>query len=335
VTIVATDPTATEANTTTGFFTVSRTGSTTSSLTVFYQPGGSATAGSDYQTLPGSVVIPAGQSTATITVTPINDSVVGEGDETVLVQLQVNAAYNLGNPNSAMVTIIDNDKPTVSINDVTVNPEGNSGTVNADFTVSLSAASSQTVTVNFATANGTAKAGSDYVAIPLTTLTFNPGDTSKIITVAVKGDTLDEAKETFYVNLSSPINATIAKKKGIGTIIDDDPPPTISINDAPPKTEGNSGTVNAVFKVSLSAPSGLTVKVKYATADNTANAGSDYVAESGTISFSPGQTVKNITIAVIGDTVAEPTETFFVNLSNPSNADIADGQGVGTIIDND
>jgi hypothetical protein len=248
--------------------------------------------------------------------------------------LQVNAAYNLGNPNSATVTIIDNDKPTVSINDVTVNPEGNSGTVNADFTVSLSAASSQTVTVNFATANGTAKAGSDYVAIPLTTLTFNPGDTSKIITVAVKGDTLDEAKETFYVNLSSPINATIAKKKGIGTIIDDDPPPTISISDAT-KTEGNTGTVNAVFKVSLSEPSGQTVEVKYATANGTAAAGSDYVAKSGTLSFSPGQTSKNITIAVKGDTVPEPNEAFFVNLSNAINANIADNQGVGTIIDND
>ncbi len=333
VTIVATDPTATEANTTTGFFTVSRTGSTASSLTVFYQPGGSATAGSDYQTLPGSVVIPAGQSTATITVTPIDDSVVGEGDETVLVQLQVNAAYDLGNPNIAMVTITDNDKPFVSINDVTVDPEGHSGTVNADFTVSLSAASGQTVTVNFATANGTAKAGSNYVA-KSGTLTFNPGEISKTISVAVKGDTLDEANETFFINLSAPINAILGKKKGIGTIVDDDPPPSLSINNVT-VTEGNTGTLNAVFKVSLSEPSGQTVTVKFATANGTAAAGSDYVAKSGTLSLSPGQTTKDITIAVKGDTVPEPNETFFVNLSNAINANIADNQGVGTIIDND
>ena len=229
---------------------------------------------------------------------------------------------------------INNPLPAISINDAPSVIEGHTGTVNANFTVSLSAASGQTVTVKFATANGTAKSGSDYVG-KSGTLIFNPGETSKTITVAVKGDALDEAdQETFYVNLSTPINAILGKKKGIGTIADDDPTPTISINNAT-VTEGNTGSVSAIFKVSLSAPSGLTVKVKYVTANGTATAGSDYVAKSGTLSFSPGQTTKNITIAVKGDTVPESNESFFVNLSDATYADIADGQGVGTIVDND
>ena len=117
--------------------------------------------------------------------------------------------------------------PTLAINNVTVT-EGNSGTVNAAFTVRLSSPSTQTVTVKYATANGTATAPADYTAIALTTLTFSPGQTSKTVTVAVKGDALDEANETFAVNLSAAVNATIADGQGIGTITDDDP--SLAIN---------------------------------------------------------------------------------------------------------
>jgi N,N-dimethylformamidase beta subunit-like, C-terminal/Concanavalin A-like lectin/glucanases superfamily/Bacterial Ig-like domain/Bacterial Ig domain/Calx-beta domain len=111
--------------------------------------------------------------------------------------------------------------PTISINNVSVT-EGNSGTVNATFTVTLSAASSQTVTVTYATADGTATAGSDYTAVPPTTLTFTPGQTSKTVAVSVLGDTAFEANETFFVNLSNPTNATFADSQGLGTITDDD-----------------------------------------------------------------------------------------------------------------
>jgi subtilisin family serine protease len=109
VSIVATDPTATEQGTTTGSFTVSRTGSTAAALTVNYSVSGTATAGSDYQALAGSVVIPSGQSSATITVTPIDDAVAGEPDETVIGTVSPNAAYAVGAPSSATVTITDND----------------------------------------------------------------------------------------------------------------------------------------------------------------------------------------------------------------------------------
>src|SRR5205814_2734277 len=112
--------------------------------------------------------------------------------------------------------------------DVTVS-EGNSGTTNANFTVTLSTASSKTVTVNYATADGTATAPSDYVSIPSTTLTFTPGQTTKTIAVSVNGDIVDENDETFTVNLSNPTNATLSTATGTGTIIDDDAPPTITL----------------------------------------------------------------------------------------------------------
>src|SRR6476620_2543935 len=227
-----------------------------------------------------------------------------------------------------------NVSPMVSIGDVTVT-EGNSGTVNATFQVTLSAPTSQQVTVTFSTVNGTALAGTDYVGTT-GTVTFNAGETSKTITVVVNGDTINEPDETFFVNLSNPVNATIADGQGLGTIINDDDTslPSGAINDVS-IGEGNSGTTNAVFTVNLSAASGQMVTVTYSTANGTATAGSDYVATSGTLIFNPGETTKSLAVMVNGDTFSEPNETFFVNLTSATSAIIADGQGIGTIVDDD
>ena len=108
VTMVATDATATENPVTTGTITVSRTGSTAASLTVYYTGGGTATMGIDRLSIPGRIVIPAGASSAAITITPIDDTLV-EGNETVVLTLTANAAYTAGSPASATVTIISND----------------------------------------------------------------------------------------------------------------------------------------------------------------------------------------------------------------------------------
>jgi Calx-beta domain len=234
--------------------------------------------------------------------------------------------------NWAILNAVGRGAASLSINNITVT-EGNTGTTPAVFTVTLSTASNQTVTVNYATADGTATAGSDYSATA-GTLTFTPGTTSQTITVAVLGDTRTEANETFFVNLSTPSNATIADGRGQGTILNDDALPALSINNVT-VTEGNTGTTPAVFTVTLSAASGQTVTVNYATADGKATAGSDYTATAGTLTFTPGATSQTITVAVLGDTVKEPTETFFVNLSNATNATIASGRGRGSILDND
>ncbi|HEX7330044.1 MAG TPA: Calx-beta domain-containing protein [Pyrinomonadaceae bacterium] len=220
--------------------------------------------------------------------------------------------------------------PTVSISDVSVN-EGNSGTTSAVFNVTLSSASTQTVSVSYATADGTATNSSDYVAAS-GTLTFDPGQTSKQITIPVVGDTILEPNENFFLNLSSPVNATLADSQGVGTIVNDDAPPTISISDVS-VNETKSGITQARFNVTLSGASTQTISVNYATANGTASSPGDYTAASGTLIFTPGQSTQQpITIAVTGDTVSEANETFFVNLSSPVNATLADNQGVGTIL---
>ena len=224
--------------------------------------------------------------------------------------------------------------PTLSIADVAQN-EGNSGTTPFVFTVTLSAASASTVTVNYATADGTASAPSDYAAAA-GTLTFNPGVTTQTITVNVVGDTAVEANETFTVTLSAPSNATIATGTATGTIQNDDAAglPTLSIANVS-QNEGNSGLTPFTFTVTLSAASASTVTVGYATADGSASAGSDYAAASGTLSFAPGVTTQTITVNVNGDTAVEPNETFTVTLSGATNATIATATGVGTIVNDD
>jgi hypothetical protein len=167
------------------------------------------------------------------------------------------------------------------------------------------------------------------------TLTFAPGETSKTISAAVIGDTINEANETFVVNLSNPSNATVADGQGQATILNDDAAPSLAIGDVTVK-EGNSGVTNAIFLVTLSAASGQTVTVDYASADGSAKtATKDYAAVSGTLTFTPGQTTKTIVVSISGDKRKEKNETFFVNLSSPSNATIADGQGRGTITNDD
>jgi len=112
------------------------------------------------------------------------------------------------------------------------------------------------------------------------------------------------------------------------------PPPALRIGDRT-VTEGNTGTVSATFTVTLSAPSTQTITVAYSTGNSTASAGSDYETVAGTLTFAPGETSKTITVLINGDRGAESNETFVVNLSNPSSATIADGQGVGTITDDE
>lgn len=333
-TVSINDVVVTEGNTgtTTATFTLSLSNTSSQNVTVNYATAGNtATSGVDFVAASGTATILAGSPTTFVQVT-VNSDLISEPTETFFV--------NLTNPTNATIadsqgigTINDNDpEPAISINDVTVT-EGNSGTTNAAFTVSLSNPSSQTVTVNYATANNTATAGSDYVATS-GTLTFSPLEVTKTVNVTVNGDTTNEPNETFNVNLSLPANATLGDSQGVGTITNDDAQPTISINDVS-LAEGNSGTANASFTVSLSNASSQTITVNYATADGSATAGSDYAAASGTLTFNPGQLTQTVSVTVNGDTVFEGNETFNVNLSSASNATIADSQGVGTINNDD
>ena len=245
----------------------------------------------------------------------------------------------VANSGSGNVSVLLNDgtwpppnAPSLSINNVSVT-EGETGTINAVFTVSLSAASSQTITVHYATADGTATvADNDYLATS-GTLTFAPNQTTATIPVPVVGDRIAEANETFSVNLSQPTNAflSLTSSTGVGTIVDN--APRISINNVT-KNEAGHGSTKFVFTVSLSVAYDVPVTVQYATSDGSATvADGDYIATSGTLTFAPGQTTATITVTVLKDRTTTSSEYFYVVLSNPSpDALIANWYGVGTIL---
>ena len=321
-----------DAGTATATFTATLSAASGKVITVDYATSDvTATAPADYTPTGGTLTFSPGTTTQPIAVT-LQGDVLDEANETYRV--------TLSNPSNATITtaigtgtITDNDAaPSIAIGDVSLS-EGNAGTSNASFTVTLSAPSGQNVTVNYATANSTAVTPGDYTTTS-GTLTFTPGQVLKTILVPVVGDVTDEIDETFFVNLSGATNATIADTQGLGTIVNDDTAPSLTINDVS-LTEGNSGTANVTFTATLSAASGKTVTVGYATADGTATAPADYTSSTGTLTFNPGVLTRTFTVAVVGDTRDEFDETFLANLSSPVNVTIADGQGVGTILDND
>jgi Calx-beta domain len=229
----------------------------------------------------------------------------------------------------------DDAAPTISIDDVTQTEGNGPGSTSFTFTVSLSNRSYQTVTVDYATANGTAPAAvapGDYTAVPTTQLTFSPEQLTRQISVQVQGETIFEPSEQFVINLTNAQNSSgITDAQGVGTITNDDAQPTISIADKS-QSEGNSGSANFDFAVTLSNPSSQTITVQYATADGTATQPGDYTSKAATtLTFVPGDTSETASVSVNGDVVFEADETFLVNLSNPTNATLADNQGLGTI----
>src|SRR2546428_6994116 len=161
---------------------------------------------------------------------------------------------------------------------------------------------------NYHTANGTATYSADYVA-KSGTLTFPANSTTpQTITIVVNGDNIDEIDESFTVSLSNPTRATIANGTGTGTILDDDPPPTVAFSLA--SSSGAESVTPANLAVALSSVSGKTVTVGYVVSGGTATGGGvDYTLASGTLSFAPGVTNRNITLAVVHDALNEPNET--------------------------
>lgn len=199
--------------------------------------------------------------------------------------------------------------------------EPDSGQRGLVFTVALSAAATETVRVTFATADSTAIAGLDYVARS-GTLTFLPGVTELRINIAVLGDTIYEGTESFHLSLSAPTGPALLDldaASGSGRIDDNDPRPLPLLRFATETvalTEGHSGTKGLRFTVTLSEAATETVRVTFATANGSAVAGQDYTARSGTLTFAPGETRRDVNITILGDLTAEADERFDVELGS-------------------
>jgi hypothetical protein len=292
---------------------------------------GTATAGADFVPQSGTLVFAPGTTNTNIVVV-VNSDLEVEPDETFTVLLGDNANAGLC-VETGVGTIIDQTaRPVIVVQDASV-AEGNSGVTSAVFRASLSRASPQTITVGFATADGTALAGQDYLATS-GQFTFLPGIISTSFVVGVYGDLSYEGDEFFLVNLTNSPLATLASSQVRGVIHDDDPPPTLCLQDVAVR-EGDFGSTNVVFQLRLSAASSFTTAVQYATSDGTAKAGKDYVATNGSAVFVPGQTNADVSVAVLGNLQIEPNRTFFLNLFGPQSAILCTNQASATIVDDD
>jgi hypothetical protein len=261
----------------------------------------------------------------------------GTGSGTVSYSVAVN---NTGSARTGTITaggqtftVIQTPLPVLTINNATLN-EGNSGTTPFTFTISLSAALGQPVTVNYTSVNGTATAGEDYAAAS-GTITFAPGEVNKTITIPVSGDTLVEGNETFTINLSGATNAIISIGQGSGTILNDDSGGSVQFSLSNYTVNENDGT--ATITVSRTGGTGSGVTVNYATSNGTATAGADYTAVSGTLTFAANETSKTFTIPITDDTLNEQNETVIITLSNVAGGGLLGppSTSILTIIDND
>lgn len=241
----------------------------------------------------------------------------------------ISASYSYDKAdNRTNVTVVGSSLPSLTVSDVSAT-EGSA----LLFTVTRGGSTGSSVSVNYATSNGTATAGSDYTANS-GTLTFASGEITKTVSVSTTDDAISESAETVNMTLSGATGgATISDPTGVGTINDNDgtSPPSFAINNAL-VTEGG----NLVLTVTKTGSTSSSFSVNYTTANGTATVGSDYIAGSGTLTFAAADTTKTITIATINDIAIESSETVLINLSGATGAAIiSNARGIGTINDND
>ncbi|NJD06473.1 MAG: hypothetical protein FIA97_08225, partial [Methylococcaceae bacterium] len=314
-----------------------------------------ATAGEDFLSVNGAkLTIPAGQSAGYIPVTILGDNVQEANEVFNLVLTDpVGAGFSKGSSLTAVGTILDDESvPVTPKADFVLTPakaseRGFDGAApHVEFPVILSAPADTTVKVKFKTVDGTgsnpALAGKDYVAAT-GELVFQPGETLKYVDVDILRDRLKETDESFSLNLYDARGAgldTTPTLTATGTIVDDEP--TLSVV-APDIREGNRGDINVLqIPVTLSAPAGNPVTVRYHTADGTgdgrATAGKDYQAISGTLRFDPGETTAYVYVTVLGDNIKEAAEHFDLILNRPKGAGFSSGTSLKvspTLFDNE
>lgn len=289
----------------------------------------------DYEFTTGTLTFNPGETSKTITI-PLIDTDLVELDETFLVNLsnlQTDSEFVTFSDPQAVVTIIDDDQSQVSITDLSVDEETGFATV----TVSLDLPVDGTVTLDYATADGTAICGEDYQATS-GTLTFNPNQLTQTITIPIIDTNLVEDSETFLIDLSN-IQAggrdVIFEDNQAEITITDSDQPSFSINDVNVYEDAGTATVT----VTLDQPLTSAISVDFSTTDDSASSGSDYQHKSGTLTFNPGDTTQTIQISIIDLELLEPDETFLINLSNPQSSVyqpiLTDAQAIITIQDDD
>lgn len=328
-----------DADSTPFTFEVSRTGDTNGDLSVDYAVSGAGPEDFAGGVRPsGTVSFADGETTETITVDVRGDTAV-EPDEDFTVVLSNASDDALITAASAGGTILNDDRPAVSVGDASI-AEGDPGDASRlVFDLSLDQPGVREVRVDLVTAaGGTASEGGDFLPAS-ETVVFPPGRTGASVEVEILEDTEIEPDETVSVRLVSPVNADLGQASGTGTILDDDAPPS-SISIAPgnaERGEGTGGSTNFTFSLTRTGSISNAATVDWRVAGDQVT-GADFAGgatPSGTTGFSPGQTTTSIRVPVFGDTIEEPDEAFEVVLSNPTGAGIEAGRASGLIIDDD
>ncbi len=340
-------------------YTFTRNPETSGAITVNFSVGGAAGFGTDYTqtgaasftTTTGSVTIPSGQTTATVTIDPTLDNA-EEADETVVLTVTSGTGYNVGSPDSATGTIVNDDASiTVAVSPLAADEDG---TPNLVYTFTRSPLFSGPLTVAFSV-GGTAVFGTDYTQTGADsfngsngTVTFADGSNTATVTIDPNTDVAYELDETVILTVGSGSGYSAGSPgAATGTITNDEAAPTLTIGDRIANEGDTGGTTNFVFTVTKSGSTEVPVTVNFATADGTTNPGTgggacgpgvDYVSQTGMLTFpvtGPGSSSQTITILVCRDTDVEANETFFVQLSGQTDATLADGEGRGTIQNDD
>jgi hypothetical protein len=328
--------------------TVMRTGGVNGAATVNYATGGgTATPGSDYTPTSGTLSFAEGETTKTFTVSLIDDNVYEGTSETIGLTLSdPSGGVALGARKTATLTIQDSkSRPSLIPVSLSV-PEGESGPTNAQFVVQLSHPSTETISANYATANVTANAGSDYVAAS-GTITFQPGELEKTISLQINGDTVEEPNERFAIFFSNLVNATLTVGTNVVTIVNDD---GSYVQFAAPTFTANEGDGRATITVSRFGPTSAQAAVNYITVDDSraircddnsggggaAFARCDYATTLDTLLFAPGETSKTFTVPLVDDGHVEPGEFVNLRLTSALGATVgAQSSAVLSITDND
>ncbi|OEK00317.1 hypothetical protein BFP97_01770 [Roseivirga sp. 4D4] len=312
---------------------------------VFTTDGTATTADSDYSSTAGSTLTFTGTAgeTQSLNLQGLGDTKV-EADETFTISM-TNLGFTAVTTNevditdAATYTITNDDAASIAIGDVTKVENADGATTTFTFTTTLTGSVDQAFTVDYATSDGSASAGSDYTATS-GTLTFagNTSGETQTFSVTVSNDDVVEADETFTVTLSNlqagGKNGTISDATATGTITNDDAA-TVAFNAT--ASSGSEATASTNLQVDLSTSSDFTITVDYAVTGTATGSGTDYTLANGTLTFTAGDVSENITIAsIVDDALDEVDETVIVTLSNPSNATLGTNTvHTYTIQDND
>jgi Ca2+-binding RTX toxin-like protein len=318
------------------------TEASSSTVTVNYTTSdGSALAGQDYVAQSGTVTFAPGTTQQNILVAVTGDAIV-EGNETFTVSLSDPSDGASILDGSATGTILDDDFAPAILSIAATSAskaEGQSGSSDFTFTVTRSGDLSGAASAQWAV-TGTAVNGADFTggALPGGTVSFAAGESTKVISIAVAGDTLVESNEAFWVTLSDPgTGTTLGTVSAKGIIRNDDASLSIAPNSAG-NAEGDSGSSAFTFTVTRSGDLGRTASAQWAVGGAAVD-GADFtdgVLPSGTVSFAVGESSKIISIGVAGDTLVESNEAFSVTLSNPTaGTALGTASAIGTIRNDD